>query len=374
MVAGILSFSGIETVVQSINAAFVIAGGFFLTYNLIRGKERINTAVKILFSSFAIITLSGIWNMFYNAVVERNIYSFRDEVAPIFENNVIYIADSATVFSALAVLLLPLMFANVTMKKKFKSKMFALVLAFAALVATYIYGTYEAVIAVSVECLIFLLVYSHKTLTAILIALIPISTCIIIYPYLMSKFGLPGLLDGVRSLLPLNDPGSAYGVENAACVIRMIKDGNWSGIGVGDEAFKMYYHMYSNASYGEMIGTGNEWMRLVCWSGIGGIVTFAVLFVLICLKAVGRVTISEISTSRSNMLALICGIIGSILLGAVSCIWTDIRMMYLFFVCCALLVGYVQDYRNDEKRTSLSFNDYDDAKDIEFKNHGIVNR
>lgn len=374
LVAGILSFSGIETVVQSINAAFVIAGGFFLTYNLIRGKERINTAVKILFSSFAIITLSGIWNMFYNAVVERNIYSFRDEVAPIFENNVIYIADSATVFSALAVLLLPLMFANVTMKKKFKSKMFALVLAFAALVATYIYGTYEAVIAVSVECLIFLLVYSHKTLTAILIALIPISTCIIIYPYLMSKFGLPGLLDGVRSLLPLNDPGSAYGVENAACVIRMIKDGNWSGIGVGDEAFKMYYHMYSNAPYGEMIGTGNEWMRLVCWSGIGGIVTFAVLFVLICLKAVGRVTISEISTSRSNMLALICGIIGSILLGAVSCIWTDIRMMYLFFVCCALLVGYVQDYRNDEKRTSLSFNDYDDAKDIEFKNHGIVNR
>ena len=374
LVAGVLSLGGNETAAQSVNTALVISGGFFLTYNLVRGKERIDTAVRILFTSFVIITLSGIWNMFYNAVVERNIYSLQDEVAPIFENNVIYIADNATVFSALAVLLLPMMFANITRQKSFKSRMLAIILAFAAVVATYVYGTYEAVVAVSVECLIFLLMYSHKTLTAMLIALIPISACIIVYPYLMSRFGLPGLLDMIRSLLPLNDPGSAYGVENAECVLDIIKNGNWSGIGVGDKVLEIYYHAYSGNAYGEMIGTGSEWMRLICWGGIGGISTFVGLFVLICLKAVGRVTIADKSMSRSNMLALLCGVIGSILLGTVSCIWTDVRMMYLFFVCCALLAGYINDYRNDEKRVSLSYNNCDDAKDIEIKNQGVADR
>ena len=154
----------------------------------------------------------------------------------------------------------------------------------------------------------------------------------------------------------------------------MIRDGNWSGIGVGDEVFEVYYHTYSDAAFGEMIGTGNEWMRIICWSGVGGLIAFAGLFILITLKAVGRVVTSATSTSRANMLALMCGIVGSMLLGTVSCIWTDIRMIYLFFVCCALLAGYLQDYRNEEKRRSLSFNDYDDAKDIEFKNHGVIDR
>lgn len=376
LVAGIFSFSGMDTIVQSINTALIIAGGFFLTYDVIRGKERINTAVKILLSSFAIITLSGIWNMFYNAVVERNIYSLRDEVAPIFENNVIYIADSATVFSSLSVLLVPLLFANVSRRKNFKGRMFAVVLAFAAVVATYIYGTYEAVVAVSVECLIFLLLYSHKTLTAIFIASMPISAGVIMYPYLMNKFKLPGLLDGLRSILPLNDPGSAYRAENIKCVLLMIKNGAWSGIGVGDKVFEVYYHTYSDAAFGEMIGAGNEWMRLICWSGIGGLVTFAILLVLVCLKAMGHVFTSEKSIARSNMLALMCGIVGSVFLGSVSCIWTDVRMMYMFFVCCALLVGYVHDYRKDEKRRNLLFSDCGDAKakDIEFKNHGVIDR
>ena len=374
LVAGVCSFSGNDTIAQSINAVFVISGGFFLTYNLIRGKERIGTAVKILLSSFVIITLAGIWNMFYNAVVERNIYSLRDEVTPIFENNVIYIMDSATVFSALAVLLVPLLFANVVKQKSFKGKMLAAVLTFAAVVATYVYGTYEAVVAVSIEFLIFILLYSYKSLTVMVIALIPMSTAIVIYPYLMNKFGIPGILDGLRSLLPLNDPGAAYRVENIACVLRMIKDGNWSGIGVGEKVFEVYYHTYSDAMFGEMVGTGNEWMRLLCWSGIGGIVTFAGLIALTCLKTVGRVITSERSTTRANMLALMCGVVGSVLLGTVSCIWTDIRMMYMFFVCCALLVGYLQDYRNDEKRRSLSYSDYDDAKDIELINHGVIDR
>ena len=138
--------------------------------------------------------------------------------------------------------------------------------------------------------------------------------------------------------------------------------------------FEIYYHTYSDTAYGEMIGTGSEWMRLLCWAGIGGVVTFVGFFILICLKAVGRVTTSEKSTSRSNMLALMCGVVGSMLLGSVSCIWTDVRMMYLFFVCCALLVGYISDYRKDEKRISLSYNDCDDAKDIEIKNHGVTDR
>ncbi len=368
LVAGIFSIGGIDTFLRSLNIALIVSGGFFLTYNLIRGENKINTAIKILLVSFSAICLSGIWNMFYNAFVAQNIYSLHDEVAPIFENNVIYIADNASVFSVMSVLLMPLLFANVAKRKSFKGKALAMVLAFVAIATAYIYGSYEAVVAISVECLIFLLLYSHKTLTAIFIAMIPVSICILIYPYFMKQFGLPSLLDVLRSVLPLNAPESAYRAENIECVWNIIKDGNWSGIGVGDSVLNIYYHTYSDSVSGGLIGTGNVWMQVLCWSGIGGSVSLTVGLILICLKSTGHIMRSEKSTSRADMLALFCGIIGSLLLGSISCLWNDIRMLYLFWVCCALLAVYSHEHRRKDRQRSLSLNDYGDSKDFEFRN------
>ncbi len=368
LVSGIFSVGGADTFMRSVNTALTVAGGFFLTYNLIRGENKLNTAIKILLVSFSAICLSGIWNMFYNAFVAQNIYSLHEEVAPIFENNVIYIADSASVFSVMSVLLMPLLFANVAKRKSFKGKALALVLAFIAIVAAYIYGSYEAVIAISVECLIFLVLYSHKTLTAIFVALIPISICILIYPYFMTRFGLPSFPDVLRSVLPLNAPESEYRAENIECVWNIIRDGNWSGIGVGDSVLNVYYRAYSDSVSVGLIGTGNVWMQVLCWSGIGGLASLTVGLILICLKSLGHIIRSEKSAHRADMLALFCGVIGSLLLGSVSCLWNDIRMLYLFFVCSALLAVYSHEYRRKERQRCLSMNDYGDSKDFEFRN------
>ena len=366
--SGIHSNGGSEAIKETISAIVLIMGGFFLTYNLIKGKSRLEVCTKILLVSYAVICLFGIWNVFYNAIVEHNIYSIREEVSPIFENNVIFIADDFSVFSALSVLLTPLLVGKIARAKSFKGRAFAIVLTTMSIITTCIYGTFEALVAIVLEIIVFSLLYSHKSLTAILLISVPLIVLVVLYPYIERLLNLPDIWHAIRGILPLNDQSAAYRGSLFKSVLTLIADGNWSGIGVGETAFKSTFQHYSNSVTAGLSSPGSLWLQVVCWGGAGGLVCFVLSVITVAWKGLGYSVNLKKSSVRDNLIALVSGFIALLFFGGVSSIWIDNRVMYLFWVYAGLIAAYVRELRDEDNRRDSVLHDSFSMKDIEIRN------
>ncbi len=367
LAASIFSHGGAVTFREGLVSVVVIIGGFFLTYNLVRGEKRLNTFIRILTVSFISLALAGLWNMFYNGIADGVMYSIREDVSPIFENNIIYIADSAEVFGVLAVLVAPLVFSWAAKCKNMKSVAVVLIMIALTFASTYVYGTYEALIAIVIEFFLFWLIYSHRSLTALIFAAIPIGILAILFPYISTRLGISDIGKILEGLLPLGfSEGDSY-IGAVKSAVDMLLDGNLMGIGAGQHAFDSVYPAYATAVSGGVSSPGAFILQVICWSGVGGALTFVILMLVLFKNSVGVMIISREKNRRVETLALFCGVFTSLIFGGVSCLWSDVRMLYLFWAMAGLLSAYVREGRGREERKLTEFENEAHATDVEMR-------
>ena len=66
-------------------------------------------------------------------------------------------------------------------------------------------------------------------------------------------------------------------------------------------------------------------------------------------------------------MSLFIGVVATLIFGCVTCIWDNIRMLYLFWVCVGLLASYVREENRIEKRKLALFETESDSTDIELR-------
>jgi uncharacterized membrane protein len=144
----------------------------------------------------------------------------------------------------------------------------------------------------------------------------------------------------------------------------MIRDGNWLGIGVGSHAFTSIFRSYSDEVSATATQPMSIWLQIICWSGIFGLVAFLVFLVFMIKRSLGFFISFNNREQRSKALAIFTGIITSMLLGFVYGIWIDVRILYLFWACAGLLMGYIRlgDENNEKRRAE--FKSTDSEKDV----------
>ena len=358
---------GGSAIVDAATSTIIIFGGFYLTYNLIRRRKILDVCVSTLTVSFVLICLSGLLNLLYNAIGSGVAYSIKESVQPIFEHNVIYISDTSAVFSVFAVMLFPLVLSLLAGKKNFKSEIFSLIVVALCVIATFIYGNYEAVVVIAIEFCAFWLLYSHKTVSAVIFASIPIAILLLLYPFAELYLGFEDIGTVIKNILPISEASSSVHTELSRNVIEMLKDTCYFGIGVGEEAFVEAFKDYSNMISEGALSPTSFYLQLLCWTGIGGAVTFIGLIVIIVWNSFCYLASSKNKDIKLKILPLLCTVIFSLIFGFVNPIWNDCRMMYLFWVCLGLLAGYVKEGREAEKLEQTEFKCSDDSTDIKFK-------
>ncbi len=366
-VTSIFSKGGSASILDGLISVIIIFGGFFLTYNLVKGQKRLDTCMGILLLSFVLICISGLWNVFYNAIGDGATYSISESVRPIFEYNVLYISDSASVFGVMSVMLFPFVLAYMAGQKSFKGSMLSLTTVALCVVTTFVYGTYEAVVIIGIEFCAFWILHSHKTLSALIFASIPVAIIAVIYPYAKAYWGFEGVGDIVSRILPMNDLDSSAHIEVSRGVLEMLKDSRFLGIGSGERAFVSAFADYQNAISSGVTSPTSFYLQLICWSGIGGLITFVILMILIVGNSLGYISISKDKDIRRKSLALLCGAIGLLLFGFVNSIWNDARMLYLFWACLGLLSGYVKEGKDRQRNIKSELYESESSADIRLK-------
>ena len=365
IVGGLFSHGGTDTFIDSITAVILILGGFLLTYNLINTEKLLYSCLKTVTASFLFLCLIGIWESVYYGISTRIIDSLSPGISAITDEKLLYIADNGVVFGMFAVFVLPLLFAYISKRKSVKGAMFFIGLCAILISAAWMCSNYEIIVALVIECIIFWFVFSHKTMAAVIFALIPVGIIALLYPYGVTYLGLPDISRMIVEYMPASISGSEQHVMVLHDVIKMISDGNFLGIGAGEHAFRAVFPAYAcDASLGAD-GPTSLWLQILCWSGIFGFMSFVIFVIFMLKRCLGFFISSDKSELRNKALALFCGVVVALLLGNVYSIWSDGRVMYLFWVFVGLLMGHIRLGNVGEVIRKTAFMDTSYAADAE---------
>ena len=94
---------------------------------------------------------------------------------------------------------------------------------------------------------------------------------------------------------------------------------------------------------------------------------FAIAQVLLCGNAMRVLAEGRDKKIRTETLALFCSVTAALLFGTVNCIWSDLRMLYLFWVMAGMLAAYVRVGRANEERRAAVFAFDEDNTDVELR-------
>jgi len=367
LVTSFFSEGGLQTVLDSLYTVAVILGGFFMTYNLIRDRKRLNACVKMLAVSYCILAVVGLWNVFYDAIADGFIYSIHEYARPIFEAQSINIADSAEVYGVLAVIVTPLLLAYVSKPRTISGVVLRIIMFTLVILSVFIYGTYEATIAVFIEFCLFWLLYSHKTLTALIVLILPVGIYGLLSPYISSYIGFDKIWESISWILPTESANAPIRMSVFESVWSMLREGSFLGIGSGEHAFMSAHYSYANAVSAGATSSGSLWLQVLCWSGIGGAVAFVAFCFILLRNGLGYVASTRSHENKREALALTVGIFVSLVFGAVSCLWDDARMLYIFWTAAGLLAGYVRVGREEERKNKIEYFGNETDFDVEVR-------
>ena len=365
LAGGFLSKGGIQTFLDGVLTVFLILGGFFLTYNLINTEKMIAACLKTLTASFLVLCFIGIWDGFYNGVSARIIDSVEPRITPLTEESVLYIADNGAVFGLFAIILFPMLCAYIAKRKTvqgfFSVVLFMLISVIAASACSY----YEIVVVLFIEFAIYWLINGYKAIKFLIVALMPIGFIYALYPFGMTYLGFPNVGQLLMEYMPASTHESAFHPQIAIDVIEMLFDGNILGIGAGEHAFESVFPAYAGVVSVGASDPSSLWLEILCWSGIFGFITFSVFLIFLVKRSFGFFIDPYSKELRTKAIALFCGIVGAMLFGCVYSIWSDYRVLYLFWAAVGLLMCYIRLGRNGDETKRAEFADGINAKDIE---------
>ena len=147
----------------------------------------------------------------------------------------------------------------------------------------------------------------------------------------------------------------------------MIRDGHMSGIGVGDDTLKQMLAPYISVMSENATDAGTTCMQIICESGIFGLSLFMIFAFLIVKHSLKFVMKSVDSNERIITLALICGFVTSILLGFICCIYTDMQMRFLFWLCAGMLQGQIMNSKAKDQSITFSMENSPYNTDLSLK-------
>lgn len=352
------SFSplGISTLIDSLSVCLVVAGGYFLGSNLTSKNAIRGVCIRVLTISLVILALLQFWNIYYMSISSGLEYSLNFNYRSIINNAGLNVTYNVRLPGLLAAMLSPLLIAECFRQKRIYNVVTTLLCFIPVILSIALYGTLEIMIALIFGVALYLVMFSHKTLTAMILLIIPAATLIMLIPEILGLMGVDNALSWtqiVNFIFPDNSELSSVRASVVGDVSKMISDGNnFMGIGVGEDIFSYMFTPYASLISEGSLDAGTTYMQIMCEAGILGFVIFLAFVFLIVKHSFKFVIKKNDIGDRITILALLCGFLTAVLLGSIYCIFSDIQMRFLFWICAGMLSGLINMSKYDQKRVT----------------------
>ncbi len=319
---GLVALSSGSLKPMLVYVAFML--GYFLMVNLIRSREWVIRCVFGTVISCTIVSCYGIFQNFFG--LAETTWQDADMFSSI-KGRVVSTFENPNVLAEYLIMVLPLILAVFIVAKSLKGRVFILLcgaLSCGCLIYTWSRGAW---LGFMLGVIIFMLMYSKKTLAAMLFCLLGI-------PFL--PFVLPeSIIQRFTSIGDLGDSSTSYRVYIWNGVVKMLKDYLFTGIGIGNESFKLVYPAYALSGIETAPHSHNLYLQITVELGIFGLIVFlALLFVW----AQSCLTLHADEKRGTKLICagLFCGILAVLVQGMTDYIWYNYRVFLMFWLMLGL--------------------------------------
>jgi len=319
---GIFSVSKGSIAPMLVYVAFML--GYFLVVNLIRSREWVTKCIGGAVIACVLVALYGLYQNFFGtlATTWQDTSMFGD-----IEGRVVSTFENPNVLAEYLIMMIPLIFAMMLLSKTKRSG-FAMFLALGFTAACLVYTwSRGAWLGIMIGMLIFMLIYSKKTFSVMLLGLFAV-------PFL--PFVLPDSIVGrFASIGNLADSSTSYRVNIWRGVIDMIGDHWVGGIGIGFEPFRAVYPEYALEAIEAAPHSHNLFLQILVEIGIVGLIVFVAAMVIYAQSSFSLNTV-ENRKEKFIPIGIFCGTCAVLAQGMTDYIWYNYRVYLMFWLMIGL--------------------------------------
>lgn len=319
---GLVAMSRASMKPMLVYVAFMV--GYFLVVNLIRSREWMMRCVTGAVFSCTLVALYGLYQNFFGTVEQT--WQDSDMFSEI-EGRVVSTFENPNVLAEYLIMVLPLMLALFIVRKSSGGR-FTLFVCAACTAACLVYTwSRGAWLGFLIGLVIFLMMYSKNTLAVMLFGALGI-------PFL--PFVLPeSITQRFLSIGNLGDSSTSYRVYIWQGVINMLKDYFPSGIGIGNDSFKLVYPLYALSGIETAPHSHNLYLQIAVELGIVGLIVFiGVMFFYV--QSCFTLHTSEQRQTKLLSAGILCGMLAVLAQGMTDYIWYNYRVFLMFWLMLGL--------------------------------------
>lgn len=202
--------------------------------------------------------------------------------------------------------------------------------------------SFVAIAALAIGIAAFLIINSHKSLTALLLAALPLA---LVVTLIVSAFYQNG--DTVQLMSERSEASLIFRLDTWNDVLIILKDNWFTGVGVG--AFPAVFEDVSAHAAQNVTNTGSLYFDVWISIGIVGLLLLIAVMLLHMQRAFTFLKKSKNSAAARKLKGALSALITLFLLGFVKSLWADVSLEFVFWLTLSL-VNAISDYGYNELR------------------------
>lgn len=340
---GIFTYGGTKSLhTAEVYFAFLLI--YFLIANMYIGKSSIYRAFKILIVTATIVSIVGIVR---GGVVDASwvdLEMFGDlpgRVSEFFEN--------PNILGAYLIIIFPLALGEMIVSKKTISRFMYFISAGVIVACTVMTGSRGAWLGLIVATVVFLILYNVRNIWLILTMGLTLPLWQFVLPdYIINRF---------TSIFTMADSSIQMRIDIWKGAWEMAKDNLFTGIGVGERAFKMVYEGYAEKGAESAVHAHSLPLQMLVEIGIVGFLVFAFIMFMYAQKSFVEIKQGQRkSKSRTMIIAGLSSIVGSLVMGLTDNIWYNYRVFIIFWIVIALTSSLSRNNVRERESTRVISN------------------
>ena len=335
---GIFTYGGSSSL-YSAEVYFAFLFVYFLIVNMYIEKPSIYRAFKILIVCSTIVSIVGVirGGAINESWVDLSMFGDLPGRVSVFLGN-------PNMLGAYLIMVFPLALGQMIVSNKKISKIMYFISAILIFVCTIMTGSRGAWIGIVVSTIIFLLLYNLKNIWLVLLAGLTIPLWQLFLPeYILNRFS---------SIFTMADSSVQMRLNIWKGVANMVKDNFFTGIGVGERAFKIVYENYALMGAESAVHAHSLPLQILLDIGIVGLIVFVLIMFMCSQKCFIEIKqIRKNSKSRTMIIAGLSTICGALVMGLTDNIWYNYRVFIMFWIVVALTMSLSK--KNVRERESI---------------------
>lgn len=338
LMGGMITVGGQDSLRSAIISCILIFG-FFCVVNLMRTQKWLNRCVLALVSSSVIVSIIGVLE--YTLGFAESGWVDTSKFGYI-EGRATSLFDNPNVLAMYLIMTFPLLLAKASDASTKKGRFigaFSVLATVLCIIFTWSRGAWLALIA---STLLYLIIRSRKTLSAIIVFLLTLPAISFIIPL--------GIRLRFSSIGDITDSSTYYRVYTWRGSINAIKENLFSGYGYGGSAFAEIYPQYAYAGMEGAEHSHSLFLQILFGVGIFGLLIFAVFLFLFAQKNFEHIKNGSEKNIQKMSSAAFCSVIAALVMGLFDNIWYNYRILFLFWIVAGISCAYVRLGDREKKR------------------------